>query len=51
MLRIKGKGFPSYHNPNVYGDFFVNVLVDIPQSLTEEQEELVKRMKDIQDGV
>lgn len=51
MLRIKGKGFPSYHNPNMYGDFFVNVLVDIPQSLTEEQEGLVKRMKDIQDGI
>lgn len=51
MLRIKGKGFPNYHNPNVCGDFFVNILVDLPTQLTEEQEELVKKMKDLNDGI
>tara|TARA_Y100000389_G_scaffold136089_1_gene133631 strand:+ start:2023 stop:2841 length:819 start_codon:yes stop_codon:yes gene_type:complete len=50
MLRIKGKGFPAYNNPNILGDFFVNILVDLPKQLSEEQEALVKKMKDIQDG-
>ena len=47
MLRIKGKGFPSYGNPNLLGDFYINVLVDLPNSLTEEQEELIKKVKDL----
>lgn len=47
MLRIKGKGFPNYHNPDTHGDFFVNIFVDIPQSLTGEQEDLVKKIKDL----
>jgi len=51
MLRIKGKGFPNYHNPSICGDFFVNILVDLPTQLTEEQEELVKKMKDLNDGI
>ena len=50
MLRIKGKGFPNYHNPSTHGDFFVNIFVDIPPSLTEEQEELVKKIKDLDNG-
>jgi len=50
MLRIKGKGFPAYNNSNILGDFFVNILVDLPKQLSEEQEALVKKMKDIQDG-
>lgn len=47
MLRIKGKGFPSYRNPDLLGDFFINVLVDLPSSLTEEQEELIKKVKNL----
>ena len=45
MLRIKGKGFPSYHNPEICGDFFVNIFVDMPKELNEEQEILIKKMK------
>ena len=51
MLRIKGKGFPSYHNPSICGDFFVNILVDLPTELTEEQEELVKKIKELNNGL
>lgn len=50
MLRIKGKGFPHYNNPNIIGDFFVNILVDLPKELTTEQEDLVKKIKDIDNG-
>ena len=50
MLRIKGKGFPVYNNPNMIGDFFINILVDLPSMLTKEQEDLVTKMKDISNG-
>lgn len=45
MLRIKGKGFPAYNNPQIIGDLFVNILVDLPSNLTDEQEELIKKVK------
>lgn len=51
MLRIKGKGFPAYNNPQILGDFFINILVNLPSTLSEEQEELVKKMKDIENGL
>jgi len=51
MLRIKGKGFPNYNNPDVLGDLIVNILVNLPESLTEKQEELIKKMKDLENGI
>ena len=50
MLRIKGKGFPAYNNPQMAGDLFINILVNLPNELSEDQENLVKKMKDIQNG-
>ena len=50
MLRIKGKGFPVYNNPQLCGDFFINILIDMPSELTEEQEELVKKLKETGNG-
>lgn len=50
MLRIQGKGFPSYNRPDIHGDFFINILVDLPKELSEEQEKLIQKMKDLQDG-
>jgi curved DNA-binding protein len=47
MLRIKGKGFPSYNNPDLHGDFYINIFVDLPKALTEEQEKLIKKVKDL----
>ena len=50
MLRIKNKGFPSYNNPDMLGDFYVNILVDLPSELNSEQESLIKQMKDLENG-
>ena len=50
MLRIKGNGFPAYNNPQMAGDLFINILVNLPNELSEDQENLVKKMKDIQNG-
>jgi len=51
MLRIKGKGFPNYNNPDILGDLIINILVDLPNVLNEEQEELIKKMKDLENGL
>ena len=51
MLRIKGKGFPAYNNPSMYGDFFINILVNLPSELSDEQELLIKKMKDLENGI
>ena len=32
------------------GDLFINILVNLPNELSEDQENLVKKMKDIQNG-
>lgn len=50
MLRIRGKGFPSYNNPNVLGDFYINIFVDLPKALNAEQEDLIKKIKEIENG-
>ena len=50
MLRIQGKGIPSYNRPDIHGDFFINILVDLPTKLSEEQEELVEQIRDLDNG-
>tara|TARA_B100001057_G_C22818064_1_gene938273 strand:+ start:817 stop:1629 length:813 start_codon:yes stop_codon:yes gene_type:complete len=49
ILRIRGKGFPIYNNPGLCGDLFVNVFVEMPEKLTDEQLELVQKIKKISD--
>ena len=50
MLRIKGKGFPYYGNNNMHGDLLINILVNLPNELSEDQEILVRKMKDMENG-
>jgi curved DNA-binding protein len=50
MLRIKGKGFPYYGNTNMHGDLLINILVNLPSELSEDQEDLIRKMKDIENG-
>jgi len=49
-LRIQGKGFPIYNQPERYGDLYVNVLVELPKDLTEGETNLLKTVKDMIDG-
>jgi curved DNA-binding protein len=45
-LRIKGKGMPVYDKPGQTGDLLLEIQVQIPEKLTEEQQELFRRLKD-----
>jgi len=50
VLRIQGKGFPIYNQPEKYGDLYVNVLVELPKELNEDEINLIRQVKDMIDG-
>jgi molecular chaperone DnaJ len=49
VMRLKGNGAPRLGNPDSRGDHYVTMKVDIPKELSREEEEPVKKLKDLQD--
>ena len=49
VMRLKGNGVSKLGQPNVRGDHFVTVNIDIPTDLTMEEEFLLKQLKAIQE--
>jgi curved DNA-binding protein len=45
LLRIKGKGMPVYDKPGQNGDLLLNIQVQIPEKLTDEQKELFRQLQ------
>ena len=45
IIRIKGKGMPVYGKTNIFGDLYVQLLVHIPETLTDRQRELFEQLK------
>jgi curved DNA-binding protein len=45
VLRIAGKGYPVYDNPNKHGDIYINVLIDLPTDLTENEILMISQIK------
>lgn len=45
ILRIKSKGFPNVHSPQIKGDLLVKINVEIPVKLTQDQKEILKRFE------
>jgi len=44
-IRLKGKGMPIYDKNDTYGDLYLEILVVIPENLTEKQKELFEQLK------
>jgi len=44
-FKLSGKGMPFLKKKNKFGNLFVKIEVSIPGSLTEEQKELIERLK------
>lgn len=42
-VRLKGKGVPSWRNPEVRGDHYVTLVVQVPDKLNHEAKELLKQ--------
>lgn len=49
VMRLKGNGAPRLGNPDSRGDHYVTMKVEIPKELSREEEELIKKLKDLQD--
>lgn len=42
-IRLRGKGVPSWRNPDVRGDHYVTLVVQVPDKLSHEAKELLKQ--------
>jgi molecular chaperone DnaJ len=50
VMRLKGNGAPKLGNPSVRGDHYVTINIDIPKSLSREEEDLVKQLQELQNA-
>lgn len=46
-LRLKGKGMPQYKKSGKFGDLYINLKVEIPNNLTEEEKQLFSKLKEL----
>ncbi len=49
-IRLRGKGVPSVRNRNIRGDHYVTLVVTVPERLTEEQKEALRRFDEAMNG-
>lgn len=47
-FRLRGKGMPDYQNNNIKGDLYVRILIDIPEKMSPEEIELIKKAAALQ---
>ena len=50
-VRLRGKGVPSLRNKNIRGDHYVTLVVSVPEKMTEEQKEALRRYDDAMNGI
>lgn len=48
VLRMRGLGMPVYDKPGSFGDLYVEIQVNIPNSLTPQEKELFERLAALQ---
>lgn len=46
-VRLKGKGFPVYKKEGSFGDYYTEINIKVPTSLSEEQLELLRKVSTI----
>jgi molecular chaperone DnaJ len=49
VMRLKGNGAPRLGNADVRGDHYVTMNVEIPKSVSKEEEDLVKQLKELRE--
>ncbi len=50
LFRLTGMGMPEFRNPSQKGDFLVRVKVQIPETLSDEEKKLFKKLADKQEN-
>ncbi len=48
-MRLKGNGAPKLGNADVRGDHYVTMNIEIPTSLSKEEEQLMQKLKELQE--
>ena len=48
VMRLKGNGAPKLGNSDVRGDHMVTLNVEIPKTISKEEEDLMKKLKELQ---
>jgi len=51
VLRVEGRGAPQLHYANVRGAHHVHLRVAVPTSLSEEEEALFRRLREVAEEV
>ncbi|NME69256.1 DnaJ C-terminal domain-containing protein [Flammeovirga aprica] len=46
-VKLRGKGFPKYKQDEVFGDLYITYNVKVPTSLTDEQKELIEKVREL----
>ena len=49
VMRLKGNGAPRLGNPSQRGDHYVTIKVDIPKSISSEEEKLMQQLRDLKE--
>lgn len=49
VIRVRGEGLPEL-NGSRHGDLLVRLVVWVPERLTSEQERLIRRLREVEDG-
>lgn len=47
VLRLKNLGMPETNNPSEYGDLYARVNIQLPQNLTEKEQELFRQLAEL----
>lgn len=50
VMRLKGNGAPKLGSPDVRGDHYVTMIVDIPKEVSKDEEDLIGKLRDLRDG-
>ncbi len=50
VLKIKGRGVKDIRNASIQGDQYVKIIVKTPTNLSEEQKNLLKKFKELEDA-
>lgn len=45
VVRLKGKGMPVYGKTDEHGDLYVKLIIHLPEHLTDEQKELIRKLQ------
>jgi len=49
-IRLKGKGVPSWRNKEIRGDHYVTLIVQVPDKLSNEAKELLRKFDEVTDS-